>query len=109
MAHKPRALLVPGTLVKIEKQRRQVGGEFASFLDLFWREDEPWVVLQMPNGQRTAVPASWTDLPAECFAQTKGRAELLPSALLELARYCQRLAPRRRKRPRPKRTPRSNP
>jgi hypothetical protein len=109
MSHKPQALLVPGTLVKIEKHRRQVGGEFASFLDLFWREDEPWVVLQLPDGRRTAVPASWTDLPAEGFAQTKGRAELLPSALLDLARYCQRLASRRRKRPRPKRPPADNP
>jgi hypothetical protein len=86
-----------------------VGGEFATFLDFFWREDEPWVVLQLPNGQRTAVPASWTDLPTAGFVQTKDRAELLPSALLELARYCQRLALRRRKRPRPRRTPRDNP
>ena len=88
------------------KHRRQVGGEFATFLDFFWREDEPWVVLQLANGQRTAVPASWTDLPAEGFAPTRGRTELLPSALLELTRYCQRLVPRRPKRPRPKRSPR---
>jgi hypothetical protein len=108
MSHKPQALLVPGTVVRIGKHRRQVGGEFATFLDSFWREDEPWVVLQLPDGQRTAVPASWTDLPTAGLVQTKGRAELLPSALLELARYCQRLAPRRRKRPRPKRTPRDN-
>jgi hypothetical protein len=108
MSDKPQALLVPGTLVKIAKHRRQVGCAFASFLDFFWREDEPWVVLQMTNGQRTAVPASWTDLLTEGFAQTKGRAELLPSALLELARYCQQLAPRRRKRPRPKRSPPDN-
>ena len=87
------------------KHRRQVGGEFATFLDFFWREDEPWVVLQLANGQRTAVPASWTDLPAECFARTKGRPELLPSALLGLARYCQRLRPRRKNRSRPKSPP----
>src|SRR4029077_14827493 len=102
MSREPQALLLPGTSVRICKHRRQVGSEFASFLDSFWREDEPWVVLQLPNGQRTAVPASWTDLPAEGLARTKGRAELLPSALLELARYCQRLAPRRTQRPRPK-------
>ena len=99
MSDKPQGLLVPGTVVRIGKHRRQVGGEFATFLDFFWREDEPWVVLQLPNGRRTAVPASWTDLPTAGFAQTEGRAELLPSALLELARYCQRLTPRRRKRP----------
>src|SRR3954470_18263307 len=101
MPDKPQALLRPGASVRICKHRRQVGSEFASFLDSFWREDEPWVVLQLPDGQRTAVPAAWTDLPAEAFAPTAGRAELLPSALLELARYCQRLRPRRTKRPRP--------
>ena len=106
MSHKPQALLVPGTVVRIGKHRRQVGGEFATFLDSFWREDEPWVVLQLPDGQRTAVPASWTDLPTAGFVQTKGRAELLPSALLGLARYCQRLRPRRKKCLRPKSPPR---
>jgi hypothetical protein len=104
MSGKPQALLLSGASVRICKHRRQVGSEFARFLDSFWREDEPWVVLQLPDGQRTAVPASWTDLPAECFARTKGRAELLPSALLGLARYCQRL--RHPKRPRPKSQPR---
>src|SRR5437762_8461550 len=106
MSRKPQALLLHGTSVRINKHRRQVGSEFARFLDSFWREDEPWVVLQLPDGQRTAVPASWTDLSAECLARTPGRAELLPSALLGLARYCQRLRPRRPKRPRPKRPPR---
>jgi hypothetical protein len=102
MSRKPQALLLLGASVRICKHRRQVGSEFASFLDSFWREDEPWVVLQLPDGQRTAVPASWTDLSAEGFAQTKGQPELLPSALLGLARYCQRLRPRRKKRPHPK-------
>src|ERR1043166_4866228 len=103
MSRKPQALLLPGASVRICKHRRQVGSEFARFLDSFWREDEPWVVLQLPDGQHTAVPASWTDLPAEGLARTEGRAELLPAALLGLARYCQRL--RRQKRPRPKGRP----
>jgi len=106
MPDKPQALLLPGASVRICKHRRQVGSEFARFLDSFWREDEPWVVLQLPDGQRTAVPASWTDAPAECLARTQDREQLLPSALLELARYCQRLRPRRQKRPRPKSPPR---
>ena|SRR5437016_3842094 len=105
MSRDPQALLLPGASVRICKHRRQVGSEFASFLDSFWREDEPWVVLQLPDGQRTAVPASWTDLPAEGLAPTKGRAALLPSALLELARYCQRLRQRQPKRPRLKGPP----
>jgi hypothetical protein len=102
MSRKPQALLLPGTSVRICKHRRQVGSEFASFLDSFWREDEPWVVLQLPDGQRTAVPAAWTDAPTECLARIQDREQLLPSALLELARYCQRLRPRRKNRSRPK-------
>ena len=102
MSRNPQALLLPGASVRICKHRRQVGSDIASFLDSFWREDEPWVVLQLPDGQRTAVPAWWTDLPAEGFALNPGRAELLPSALLGLARYCQRLRPRRQRRSHPK-------
>src|SRR3954465_15713694 len=105
MSGKPQPLLLPGASVRICKHRRQVGSEFASFLDSFWREDEPWVVLQLPDGQRTAVPASWTDLSAERFVQARSRAELLPSALTELARYCRQLRLRRQKQPRPKSPP----
>jgi hypothetical protein len=106
MSRNPQALLLPGATVRICKHRRQVGSEFASFLDSFWREDEPWVVLQLPDGQRTAVPASWTDAPTERWAGIQGREELLPRALLELARYCQRLRPRRQTHRRPKGPPR---
>src|SRR5439155_27150611 len=58
MLDKTQALLRQGTSVRICKRRRQVGSEFATFLDFFWREDEPWVVLRLPSGRRTAVPAS---------------------------------------------------
>lgn len=73
------------------KHRHRVGGEFATSIDLFWREDEPWVVLQLPSGRRMAVPASWTDLATEQFPSGKGKAEILPSGMLELARFCHRL------------------
>src|SRR5262249_51388824 len=107
MSRKPRALLAWGSPVRIRKHHRQVGGAFATLLDAFWRGDEPWVVLQLPSGRRTAVPVSWTDLPAERFTRRSGPAELLPSALLELSRYCQGLRRGRRPRPGPK-TPTRN-
>jgi hypothetical protein len=91
MSDKTRALLSHGSLITIRKYRRQVGGEFATFLDSFWREDEPWVVLRLPSGRRTAVPASWTDLPLGHFSLTKDQAEILPAALPELAQFCQDL------------------
>src|SRR6516162_5696999 len=102
MSDKAQALLSPGISVRICKHRRQVGSEFATFLDFFWREDEPWVVLRLPSGHRTAVPASWTDLPVDCFAQSIGRAEILPSALLGLAQFCLGLRLVRGKRPQTK-------
>ena len=44
MGDKTQALLVRGQSVRICKHRRKVGGEYASVRDIFWREDEPWVV-----------------------------------------------------------------
>jgi hypothetical protein len=91
MQHKTQALLDPGQFVTIRKHRRKVGGEHASVHDIFWREEEPWVVLQLPSGRRTAVPASWTDLPRELLSSTRSRAEIHPLALVELAKHCRSL------------------
>jgi hypothetical protein len=101
MYHNPQALLSFG-VVRIMKHRRRVGGEFATSIDLFWREDEPWVVLQLSSGRRTAVPASWTDLAMERITLDKGQREILPWGLLELARYCHGLRESRTKHKRSK-------
>jgi hypothetical protein len=71
-------------------------------MDYFWREDSPWLVLQLPDGRRAAVPAAWTDLPADTFPATPDR-PLLAQALPPLARLCRRLqaARPRKKRPTP--------
>jgi hypothetical protein len=60
-------------------------------IDYFWREDTSWLVLQLPDGRRTAAPAAWTDLPAESFPLIPGRPLLLADALPAMARLCQRL------------------
>jgi hypothetical protein len=97
MGHKTQALHVHGLLVTIRSGfRRKVGDSNASVHDVFWQEDEPWVVLQLPSGRRTAVPASWTDLPSEHTKSEKNRAEAHPLALLELAKHCHNM---RRSRP----------
>jgi hypothetical protein len=76
-----------------------VGSEFATWIDVFCREDKPWVVLQLPAGRRTAVPASWTDLDGR-FSGGEDRPQILPSGLLELARLCHELGKGRgRRRP----------
>src|SRR5262249_61943965 len=59
-------------------RRCDVGDLFATVTDYFWREDTAWLVLQLPDGRRTAAPASWTDLPAPTFPSAEGR-PLLPA------------------------------
>jgi hypothetical protein len=91
-----------GTRVGIlEARRRAVGGVFATVMDYFWREDSPWLVLQLPDGRRVVAPAAWTDLPADPFLPTPGRPLVLAPALLAMARTCQRLRSRRPTRQRP--------
>lgn len=81
--------------------RRDVGDLFATVTDYFWREDTPWLVLRLPDGRRSAVPADWTDLPADPFPSTRGRPLLQADALPPMARLCQRLRPSRSNRRRP--------
>jgi hypothetical protein len=82
-------------------RHHDVGDLFATVTDYFWREDAPWLVLQLPDGRRAAAPAAWTDLPADSFPSTQGRPLLLAQALPPMARLCQRLRANRSTRPRP--------
>jgi hypothetical protein len=68
-----------------------VGSEFATGIDLYWREDQPWVVLRLPSGWKTSIPAAWTDLQVGPMITSQDRPEILPEGLLELARHCQQL------------------
>jgi hypothetical protein len=60
-------------------------------MDYFWREDTPWLVLQLPDGRRVAAPAAWTDLPSNTFSMTPAQPLLLAVALPAMARLCRRL------------------
>jgi hypothetical protein len=81
--------------VAILKGRSTVGGPFATVMDYFWREDTPWLVLQLPDGRRTAAPVIATDLPPNTFPAIPHLPLLPAAALPEMARVCQRLRPRR--------------
>jgi len=70
-------------------------------MDYFWREDAPWLVLQLPDGRAAAVPAEWTDLPTDTFPPSGGRPLLCPQALSEMTRLCRHLASRARPKRRP--------
>jgi hypothetical protein len=68
-----------------------VGGEFATGIDIFWREEKPWIVIRLTSGRRTSIPAAWTDLTIDPRRTDKNRSEILPSGLLEMARHCREL------------------
>ena len=92
MSHNPHLFHIRGTRVGIvEEHRRSVGGIFATVMDYFWREDFPWLVLQLPDGRRTVAPAAWTDLSSNTFPTRPDRPLLLAPALPAMARQCRRL------------------
>ena len=98
MLHNPHPFHIRGTRVTILEDRLEVGGSFATVMDYFWREDTPWLVLQLPDGRRIAASVAWTDLPIGTFPSTPQHPLLQPAALPEMARLCQRLRPRKTKR-----------
>ena len=102
MRHNPHPLHIRGRRIGIlEDRSRDVGSLFATVTDYFWREETPWLVLQLPDGRRTAAPAAWTDMPAETFPLIQDRPLLLADALPAMARLYQRLRAARSSRRRP--------
>src|SRR6516162_7706458 len=95
MRHKPHLLHIRGRRVSLLQGRHEVGGPFATVMDYFWREDTPWLVLQLPDGRRIAAPATQTDLPPDAFPARTHRPLLQATALPEMARLWQTLRPRR--------------
>jgi hypothetical protein len=103
MQHNPQSFYFRGQRVGIVEERRSdIGDLFATVMDYFWREDSPWLVLQLPDGRRTVAPAAWTDLAADTFPATPNRPLLLAQALPPMARLCRR---RPSARPRKKQSP----
>ena len=64
--HIPHASPLLGRAVRIVQHHRRVGGQVGTVRDLFWKGDEPWLVIQLTSGRRVAVAYGWTDLPPEC-------------------------------------------
>jgi hypothetical protein len=92
MRHNPHPFHISKARVGIlQCHQRAVGGPFATVIDYFYREDSLWLVLKLPNGGRTAAPATWTDPPPVTPPQSLSRRVLHPPTLLEMADRCQRL------------------
>jgi len=84
-----------GRYVKMTKRRRRFGG-FGVVKDLFWKRNEPWVVVQLPTGRRVAAAVSWTDLAQQARLTKKNRPQLAPDGLIDLAKTVQAIKARRR-------------
>jgi hypothetical protein len=92
MQHTPHPFHISKLRVGIlQCHQRAVGGPFATAIDYFYREDSVWLVLQLPNGGRTAAPATWTDLPLDTLPQAPRQRLLHPPALVAMTGLCRRL------------------
>jgi hypothetical protein len=59
---------------------------------VFWRQEEPWVVLRCQNGLLLSLPWHWTDLPTPGSSLSGVNAQpcpvlLAPQTLVELVRF----------------------
>jgi hypothetical protein len=75
----PYASPLIGRSVRVLKHHRRVGGQVGTVQDLFWKGNEPWLVIQLTSGRRAAVAYGWTDLPPEACPMQMTEPELLPS------------------------------
>jgi hypothetical protein len=78
-----------GRSVRIVKHHRRVGGQVGIVRDLFWKGNEPWLVIQLTSGRRVAVAYGWTDLPPDACPTQTIAPEILPSGLRAMATYWQ--------------------
>jgi hypothetical protein len=76
--------------IKITKNRRKVGGSLATLRDCFWHKEEPWGVVQLPSGKKTAIPLSSTDIPIDAIPVLTTSPQIDAMTLLEMAKFCQR-------------------
>src|SRR5215471_799555 len=86
--------------VQIVKYSRRVGGQGGIVRDLFWKGDEPWLVIQLTSGRRVAVAYGWTDLSPEGCPTQPIAPEILPAGLRAMATYWHGMQTRRQKRSR---------
>ena len=94
-----------GRYIKIVKHHRRVGGRVGIVRDVFWKGEEPWLVVQLTSGLQAAVAYGWSDLPGESRPQKQNVSEILPSGLLDMATYWRglktRVHPKRSRKRRP--------
>jgi hypothetical protein len=77
--------------VKISKRCRPMSSQVATLRDLFWHKEEPWGVVQLQSGTRTAIPLSWTDLPQDAFPTRMSSPRIDALRLVEMSHFLQRM------------------
>jgi hypothetical protein len=77
--------------VKITKRCCPMGGQVATLRDLFWHKEEPWGVVQLQSGTRTAIPLAWTDIPTKVYPSRKTSPQVDALRLLGMARFLQKM------------------
>jgi hypothetical protein len=92
-----------GRYIRIVKHHRQVGGRVGMVRDIFWKGQEPWLVVQLTSGLQVAVAYGWSDLPDASRPHKRDTPEILPSGLLDMITYWQGMKARRRPKRAPKR------
>src|SRR5215510_6326418 len=65
-----------GRYIKIVKHHRQVGGRVGMVRDIFWKGQEPWLVVQLTSGLQVAVAYGWSDLPDASRPQKRDTSEI---------------------------------
>lgn len=89
-----------GRYVRIVKHYRRIGGRVGTVRDLFWKGNEPWVVVQLTSGLQSAVAYGWTDLPLDQCPRPPELPTILPAGLLAMALYWRGMQARRSRRSR---------
>jgi hypothetical protein len=81
-----------GTRATILAEESSACGQRGRVCRVFWRQEEPWVVLRCQNGLLLSLPWHWTDLPIPLAPLPGPPAQpylalLTPQALVELVQF----------------------
>ncbi len=70
-----------------------MGGQVVTLRDVFWHKEEPWGVVQLRSGMRTAIPLLWTDVPEDVFPTRMPSPQIDALRLVEMSRFLQQMNP----------------
>ena len=88
-----------GRYTRVVKHWGRVGERFGTVRDIFWKGDEPCVVLLLlPSQKQIVVPVCWTDLPPVSLRSSPQLPQLSAAGLVTMVEYCRGMKSRGRSR-----------